>query len=421
MHGFRTSSGKELWYDMTTNKIRLWQQDMIRQANPSVCFSPPETILGEHLSHFTIEITQQCNLRCSYCCYSGEYRGRRKHNSKEIPFDVIDDTVAFILEHTKQSSNDVTVCFYGGEALLAKPKIQYIVDKLGASLGKRVQYSLSTNGLALTEPVTDWLCSYDNFLLSVTVDGDELMHDAHRRTVDGKGSFRTIIKNLTRFKEKYPEQYDRRVVFLSTVHSLNDVRYLSDVWDSIDVLRGKHPVHISMIIPNPSDTGRKYDTFDTKDAFYSDAFRDFQNGTDSIKASYFKRLISIIERRSFTPLQAKLGIITCFQDLFSCFINVDGGIYACEKFCDEYCIGNVVSGFDEGKLMTILHQFTERKNKHCQSCWAQRLCRICLTSLNHTDEEIEHMCEMERDTIELALKYHCEKVDWEQKTKDNAL
>ena len=39
---------------------------------------------------------------------------------------------------------------------------------------------------------------------------------------------------------------------------------------------------------------------------------------------------------------------------------------------------------------------------------------MCMTSLNHTDAEITKMCDMERDTIELALKYYCELKDWEQ-------
>ena len=37
-----------------------------------------------------------------------------------------------------------------------------------------------------------------------------------------------------------------------------------------------------------------------------------------------------------------------------------------------------------------------------------------MTGLNYTDEEMNFMCEMERDTIDLALKYYCDLKDWEQ-------
>lgn len=96
------------------------------------------------------------------------------------------------------------------------------------------------------------------------------------------------------------------------------------------------------------------------------------------------------------------------------FINVDGDLYACEKFCGGLSVGNVKDGINEGKAFALLNQFTERKNRLCSSCWAQRFCRMCMTSLNHTDAEITKMCDMERDTIELALKYYCELKDWEQ-------
>ena len=48
---------------------------------------------------YTIEITQQCNLRCKYCCYSGEYHNRRKHNNSEISWETLEQCITFIYEH----------------------------------------------------------------------------------------------------------------------------------------------------------------------------------------------------------------------------------------------------------------------------------------------------------------------------------
>ena len=417
MHKIVTTSGKELWYDVDTNRINLFNYANNQQTYPVVRYMESQKCCVDKITMFTFEMTQQCNLRCTYCCFSGEYRGLRKHNSKEISYDVLDQSVDFIKEHADKSSDEITICFYGGEALLAKDKIQYLMDKLDILFGNKIYYSLSTNGFALTESVVDWICSYDKFHVHVTIDGDEIMHDAHRLTVNGKGSYRTIIKNLKHFKKKYPEQYKRRVKFLATVYSLTDVRRLSQIWDEVDVLSGNHPEHIGHILPNFSKSERVYDTRQLKDKFYSEAFEDFRKGLDSIKAYYFEKLVSIVEHRSFTPLLSEMNIKTCYQELFSCFINVYGDIYACEKFCSEYDIGNVFTGFDEGKMMNIIRLFTERKNKYCRLCWAQRLCRLCLTGLNHTDDELTKMCEMERDTIDLALKYYCEMIDWQQNNK----
>ena len=414
MHKFSTTSGKQLWYDVSDNRISLLSQEKELGTCPVVHFSTPTTIDCNKITMFTIEMTQQCNLRCSYCCYSGNYRDHRAHNGKEISYDTLRDIVDFIKKHADNNASEITVCFYGGEALLAKEKIVSLIEDLNSCYGDKIQYSLSTNGLALTESVIDWICTSQKFLVNITIDGNKEMHDKYRRTDSGSGSYDVIIKNLERFKNKYPEVYSNRVRFLATVYSWNDVRVLSDVWDDISVLENHYPVHISHIIPNFSDESREYDTWKIKNSFYEDAFEAYKLGKKGIMSECFQRLTDIIDKRNHLKLHHELKIKTCFQDLFSCFINVEGDLYACEKFCDGLNIGNVIDGFKYELAKPLLDRFTKRKNNLCSSCWAIRFCRMCMTSLNYTDDEIKFMCNMERDTIDLALRYFCELKDWER-------
>ncbi len=414
MHKFTTSSGKCLWYDVTNNRISLYSKDKEQETCPVVCFNQPATVDGSRITMFTIEMTQQCNLRCSYCCYSGSYRDRRAHNETEISYELLGDVVEFIKSHADKNAPEITVCFYGGEALLARKKIEWIAGQLYSIYGQRIRFSLSTNGLALTESVIDWLASFEHFLVNVTIDGNKMMHDKCRKTITGKGSYDTIIKNLELFKRKYPSIFDQRVRFLSTVYSWNDVKQLAKVWDDEPVLKGHYPVHISHILPDFLDSARSYDSWEVKDSFYREAFIAYVNGDKGIMGGSFQKLVNIIDRRSLHKLPNEQNIKTCFQELYSCFINVDGDLYACEKFCGTAKIGNVKCGFDEQLALPLLKAFSDRKNKLCPFCWAQRFCRMCMTSLNYTDEEIKKMCNMERDTIDLALKYYCDLKDWEQ-------
>lgn len=414
MHKFTTSSGKHLWYNVTNNRISLYSKEKESKTCPVVHFNQPTNIDGSKITMFTIEMTQQCNLRCSYCCYSGKYRDRRQHNEKEISYDTLHNVVEFIEKYADKDATEITVCFYGGEALLARKKIEWLIKNLSTICGKKIRFSLSTNGLLLTESVIDWIASFENFLVNVTIDGNKMMHDKCRKTITGKGSYDTIVKNLEVFKKKYPEVFDKRVRFLSTVYSWKEVKQLAEVWDEQPVLKRHYPVHISHILPNFDNTTRFYDTRETKDEFYREAFMAYINGEKSIMSASFQKLINIIDKRNFRKLPNDLNIMTCFQELYSCFINVDGDLYACEKFCDAAKIGNVKYGFNEYLTYSLLQKFTERKNRLCSSCWAQRFCRMCMTSLNYKDCEIKKMCNMERDTIELALKYYCELKDWEQ-------
>lgn len=416
MNKFSTSSGKQLWYDVKNNRIDIWTPYKSKEVSPVVFFKAPTTIDVSKITMFTIEMTQQCNLRCSYCCYSGNYRDRRIHNMKEIPYDTLQMTVDFINTHYNKKAEKITVCFYGGEALLARKKIEWFVSKLRSFFNDKVIFSFSTNGLLLTEEVIDWLNTLPDTLVNVTIDGNKMMHDVHRKTLSGKGSYDIIIKNLRNFKNKYPEFYNDRVRFLSTVYSWNDVLRLAEVWDEESAIEGHYPVRISHIIPNFSDKLRTYDTWDIKDKFYRKAFEEYKRSKKGILYGCFQKLIDMIDNRNYLKLPAELKIQTCYQELFSCFINVDGDLYACEKFCGALKVGNVSQGIDDNMVFSLLQQFTERKNHLCSSCWAQRFCRMCLTSLNYTEDEIKMMCNMERDTIDLALRYYCEYKDWAKLT-----
>lgn len=418
MHKFSTSSGKELWYDVMSNRIGIWTPEKDNEVNPVVHFKAPTSIDASRITMFTIEMTQQCNLRCTYCCYSGNYRDRRAHNAKEISYETLQTTIEYILGHYDKSVDEITVCFYGGEALLARKKIEWVITELLSIFKDKVRFSFSTNGLLLTENTIEWLGNMPNVLVNVTIDGNKYMHDAHRQTVSGSGSYDVIIKNLRLFKTKYPEFYRDNVRFLSTVYSWNDVLKLAEVWDDEPATGGHYPIHISHIIPDFDDDTRTYDTWEVKNRFYRQAFEDYKRGNRDILSGCFQKLIDMVDNRNYLKLKSELNIQTCYQGLFSTFINVDGDLYACEKFCGALNVGNVREGIDENKTFSLLQQFTERKNHLCSSCWAQRFCRMCMTSLNYTEDEIKKMCDMERDTIDLALRYYCEYKDWVKSTNN---
>lgn len=412
MHRFSTTSGRQLWYDVLNNRIDIWTSEKNKKVTPVVHFNAPTKIDTDKITMFTIEMTQQCNLRCTYCCYSGNYRDRRPHNAKEISFDTLQKTLEYIKGHYDSDAEEITVCFYGGEALLAKKKVEWIISELLSIFKDKVHFSFSTNGLLLIEEVIDWLVNIQNTFVNVTIDGNKYMHDEHRRTVSGNGSYDIIIRNLRLFRAKYPEFYEERVRFLSTVYSWNDVLKLAEVWNDEPSIAKHYPVHISHIIPNFDDDSRNYDTWEVKNNFYKQAFEEYKRGHKGILYGCFQKLIDIVDNRNYLKLPSELNIQTCYQGLFSTFINVDGDLYACEKFCGALNIGNVRQGIDENKAFSLLQQFTERKNHLCSSCWVQRFCRMCMTSLNYTEEEIKKMCIMERDTIDLALRYYCEYKDW---------
>lgn len=404
-----TRSGRKYIYSPLSNKIKLWENNSLCDDMSIVSYTETFDYSFDKVSMFTIEMTQQCNLRCKYCIYSGEYDNRRSHNEQSFPSDATPSLINFIAQHADKSAPVITVCFYGGEALLQKDLIQKIIHEL-SSLNYTFEYSISSNGVLLNEETVEWLCSTTNLKVTITIDGDKLIHDANRVFPSGKGTFDIVMKNLKRFKDKYPEEYDKRIQFLSTVDCITRLPELSTFWEQHHLLASHRPVHISTILPNFSKEVLSDPTSQLRKqlSIYDMAMASYLRGEENILTDEINRLIGIIEHREFFELPQRQRFITCCHNPYSCFITSTGQLYVCEKFNSENSVGNLECGFDITALKKINTIFTKRKNSHCSTCWAKRLCRICATNVNHSISEFEFFCNRERQKIQLALKYYCE-------------
>ena len=361
---------------------------------------------------YTIEITQQCNLRCKYCCYSGEYHNRRKHNSSDISWETLEQCITFIYEHCGNVPK-IFVCFYGGEALLQRHKIEWVITELRNKLPyKSFEFTISTNGLLLNESTIDWICRTPNLNVTITIDGDKIMHDKNRVNASGEGSFNKIMENLKLFKDKNPELYKQRIKFISTVKSIQDLIPLNNFWINNDLLRENRPQHISSIIPN-FEKGDTVSIDKTKfRQVYDIALNHIRNGVENILTDELYNLVKTVKNRNYQPLQNIHFFSSCINKPDSCFISSKGKLFVCERFCYDFNIGDIETGINSNLCDAINRQYIYRKNKYCGKCWAQRLCRRCAIGLNFDENHFLQYCENEKMQIELALKYFCELLEF---------
>lgn len=139
----------------------------------------------------TVAPTLDCNFRCSYC-----YENRSKN---KMTADVLDKTVRFINQRLK-SATSLHIAWYGGEPLLEKKTIRKMSEQLMSSCKRyRVRYSagIVTNGYLLNKKTALELREYKVSNVQVTIDGPKYIHDKRRILANGKGTFDTIIQNLT--------------------------------------------------------------------------------------------------------------------------------------------------------------------------------------------------------------------------------
>ena len=156
----------------------------------------------------------RCNLACRYCYYIG--------NSGQYSALLSEDLLHRCLKDYLQSTDaqEPSVCWHGGEPLLAGmafyQKALEIEKRYAA--GRRILNTIQTNGTLLD---SEW-CSFfaDNgFLVGVSLDGPEDLHDSSRTQNNGTGSFASTMHAIDLLR-KAGAKYNT----LSVVHSASEGR-----------------------------------------------------------------------------------------------------------------------------------------------------------------------------------------------------
>lgn len=370
-------------------------------------FSSVHPHTPKRLSLFTVELTQQCNFRCRYCCFSGEYRDRRIHNSNVMSMKTMHQTVQFILQN-RCTERLTIVTFYGGEALLELNRIKWMITALRNRLGKNVGFSISSNGYALLPSTVDWLCSIDDCEIYITIDGYKDLHDANRRTISQKPTYEKIISNLKYFKKNYPSDYKQRVHFLVTLERWLYLPDVSEFWKTNKFFDGIFPKHLSFVLPkNLDEMKNPKSSLEERKNVLEIALERYKLGEKSLLTQQFIEWTDSIYRGMQNINNGNnISILTCLDDMYRTFISTEGNIYICERFCSEYTIGKVSEQtIDESKLNNIEKLFIERRNRICAYCSEAPLCSFCMTSLNYSDDELFALCKIERSMVNLIREY----------------
>lgn len=367
-------------------------------------FVPDYGISTGVLENFIVEVTQQCNFRCGYCCFSGEYAGMRSHNNRSMPVDTARNTIDFICRHAP-AEGPVYVSFYGGEALLEFGLVIRIIEALRLRLGTRVIFDVSTNGWLLSPDVVDRILTVPDVNVSVSLDGTARIHDRNRRHSSGAVTFGKIVANLQYFKRKNETEYRRRIRLLVTVGSMDDLREIDRSFATLGDLAGDKPILVSHLLPNFARNILFRDSLETKTAFIEEALEQKRSGASNLHTRVFDELQFKRQRKFECDGCASLKLHTCVNSLQSCFINIDGTVFPCEKVKEHCAIGDVCGGIDPDRIRKLAVKYALRRNMVCHDCDYVAYCKRCLIDLNYSLAEQKILCDDYKENVDLALKY----------------
>lgn len=140
-----------------------------------------------------------CNLECTYCYYLDkalQYGGREPAMSDEL-------LESYIRQYIEANQVDsVQFCWHGGEPLLLGPGFfrRAVALQRKYAAGKRIENTLQTNGTLVDEAWCDFFAE-NNFLVGLSLDGPQHIHDAFRLTKGGRPTFGRVMHTVRLFRE----------------------------------------------------------------------------------------------------------------------------------------------------------------------------------------------------------------------------
>ena len=345
-----------------------------------------------------LHICHDCNLRCRYCfADEGAYHSVREFMSEDTAKAAID----FLL---KNSGNRkvLEVDFFGGEPLMCLETIKNVVAyarKEGDRLGKKFLFTTTTNALLLDDDAIDFFNrEMENVVLSL--DGRKEVHDAVRKTVNGKGSFDSVINKIKKFVRSRGDKsyYVRGTFTAKNTDFSKDVIFLAEngfdsismepvVTDIPDLKIGEE--HLPAILDEYENLCEKY-------------LEKYDNG-ESFNFFHFN-----VDLEGGVCLQKKVSACGAGNEYFSVVPN--GDIYPCHQFAGDkdFLMGNVF----EGELRKDIREkfassclFTREK---CDGCFAKFICSGgCAANNYHYNGDInkpyEITCAMMKKRIECGM------------------
>lgn len=346
-----------------------------------------EEIKNPHLYEMSLVVTERCNLRCSYCPYSCPSASNkfRKHRNFDMSIEIANHALDYFYEH---ASADTCVAFYGGEPLLNFTLIKYVVEEIKRNMTDwKGFFTITTNFTAYSQEIGDFLAE-NNFLLLVSLDGPELIHNRYRKTVSGKNTFKTVIANLNDLKEQHP-QYFANFVMSNAV--------LAPPLD-LDAVENFFSVRTLISTPPPKFLLSRFTLASTSNPdFYPCIGCDARGEAEKVeewslnKLNYYREpeeirnsplLLNFCLQRIRDIKSSYVADEAGFRPFKSCIpghkvmVNADGSLAICDK-CETLKIGHIQTGLDTERIEEIITHWQENLGEECLNCWASGFCRAC--------------------------------------------
>ncbi|WP_130808275.1 radical SAM/SPASM domain-containing protein [Senegalia massiliensis] len=274
--------------------------------------SNSDTFRKNFLYTVALNLINKCNLTCEYCfANQGNYDNPNQRMSFEVAKKSIDLTLESVI---KNKHDEIRIAFFGGEPMLEFELIKQIVHYVNTKVPITVTptYLITTNGTIMDEEISNFF-QKNNFIVTISIDGDQETHDFYRKFNSGKGSYQSVRNCINILIDKVP------IIGRITVNHNNfDIH--------------NHVEHLVSL-------GFKEITFAYDYNIYHNTFNKFTSSIDTLMKNY----ISDIKNRKYYNLTNITSVLLaialnlktkshCSAGKSYLSVSSEGNIYKCPRF-----------------------------------------------------------------------------------------
>ena len=361
---------KTLYDDLSLNRVDFSDKGFVKDRNTIYQIDKGENSelnTGEgsdqidYIYSVSLNVAQICNMKCIYCYGDGGEYG----NKTVMDFDTAKRSVDFIIENSGVK-NKIFICFFGGEPLLNFALIKEIVKyskMAGEKNGKRIYFSITTNGTLLNDNINSFLYS-NNMSVTISFDGDKQSQDANRPLKIPKSSYDYVSPRIIRFLSTKENKAIARVTITEKSSGISAIR------SSLKNIGFKRIEFVPASVDPSGNLG-------ITEAHFQDLIENIKyeahaliekiKSREDIYSSNFTEIIARLIRRQRKDFYCGAGRTYAA-------VSADGLIFPCHRF-----VGNpqMLIGKISDKNFQKNNQLRISKidgNKNCKKCWAKYLC-----------------------------------------------
>jgi uncharacterized protein len=354
--------------------------------------SAPQQTLPTAFHVMTKPIGPICNLDCKYCFYLEKeslYQGERKARpSWQMPDEVLETYIRQYIE--QQDIPEISFAWQGGEPTLLGVRFFRNVIALQRKYagGKRILNALQTNGTLLDDEWGKFLAD-EQFLVGLSVDGPEALHNTYRVDKQGRPTFAQVMRGLE-VLQRHGVEYNTLTVLhrKNSLYPLEVYRFLKQIGSTFQQyiplverrLTAPPPAEnglIQLSLAPPSQRGSATASPVTEWSVESEAYGRFLIAIfeEWVRRDVGKTYVQIFDVALGIWAKAGAGLCvfapTCGSALA---IEHNGDVYACDHYVyPEYKRGNIL----ETPLKEMVASAEQVKFGQDKSDTLPRYCRQC--------------------------------------------